>query len=110
GNKTNGYALYMEDDKVKFVVNQNGESFEAVTSEALPERFDLVAQLGRNGQMRLQIDGEEAVKAKAPALFDLSLEPSVRSGRDFGDRNNIGNYEGENAFEGNFQDLQLELK
>ena len=66
--------------------------------------------MGINGQMTLQIDGKEAAKAKAPGLFNLSLEPSVRSGRDFGDQNNIGNYEGENAFEGNLQDLKIELK
>lgn len=110
GNKTNGYALYIEDGKVKFLVNQNGKSSEAVSSIALPERFEVLAQLGKNGQMTLQIDGQEAAKAKASGLFTLSLEPSVRSGRDFGDQSNIGKYEGENAFEGNFQDLRLELK
>jgi hypothetical protein len=110
GNKTNGYALYLEDGKLKFVVNQNGNSFEAVTSKQLPEQYDVVAQLGNNGQITIQIDGKEAAKAKASGLFTLALEPSVRSGRDFGDQSNIGKYEGENAFEGNFQDLKLELK
>ena len=110
GNKTDGYAVYIQDGKIKFVVNQKGKSFEAVTAKTLPERFDLAAQLGKNGQMTLQVDGEEAAKTKAPGMFDLALEPSVRSGRDFGDQNNIGSYEGENAFEGNFQDLELELK
>lgn len=110
GNKTDGYALFVEDGKVKFLVNQNGKSYEATTSKALSERFDVVAQLGKNGQMTLQIDGSEAARAKAPGLFTVSLEPSVRSGRDFGDQSNVGKYEGENAFEGNFQDLILELK
>ena len=110
GNKTNGYALNIEDGKLKFVVNQNGKVYEAATSKTLPERFDVVAQLGKNGHMTIKIDGKEAAKAKASGLFTLALEPSVRSGRDFGDQSNIGKYDGENAFEGNFQDLVLELK
>lgn len=110
GNKTNGYVLHVEDGKLKFVVNQNGKSYEAATSKQLPEQFDVVAQLGKNGQMTLKIDGKEAAKAKASGLFNLELEPSVRSGRDFGDQSNAGKYEGENAFEGNFQELKIELK
>jgi putative membrane-bound dehydrogenase-like protein len=110
GNKINGYALYMQEGKAIFVVNHKGKSYEAVTTTVLPERFDLVAQLDKNGQISVKVDGKEAAKATAPGLFDLALESSVRSGRDFGDQNNVGTYEGENAFEGNFQDLKIELR
>lgn len=110
GGKENGYGLHIRDGKVHFTVHQNGETFTAVTSEALPERYELLAHLDSEGDMIIEIDGEMVAEAKATSLFSGPLSPSVRSGRDFGDFNNAGDYEGEFPFEGNFQNLTLELE
>jgi putative membrane-bound dehydrogenase-like protein len=109
GGKDNGYGLYILDGKVNFVVNQKGTQYKATTSQALPEKYDLVASLGKDGKMVIEIDGNIVAQEKANSLFSETLNPSLRSGRDFGD-SNVGDYEGESTFEGNFQDLTLELK
>ncbi len=110
GNKENGYSFYLEDGKLNFLVHHNGKPSKAVSTKSLPETFETTAHLDKNGQMRILVDGEEVAQAKAAGAFDKILSPSVRSGRDFGDDNNIGDYEGEFEFEGNLRDLLLELK
>ncbi|MEX2594861.1 MAG: PVC-type heme-binding CxxCH protein [Anditalea sp.] len=110
GGKENGYGLYIEDGKLNFVVNQNGKKYKAVTTKALPERYEFVAYLAKNGRMSIEIDGEKAAQANAASLFSSPLSPSVRSGQDYGENNNVGDYEGEFAFKGSYQNLTLELK
>jgi hypothetical protein len=110
GGKENGYSLYIKEGKLHFIVNQNGQTYEAMTTESMPERYDFVAHLGKNEQMNIEVDGEQVAQAKAPSLFSHSLSPSVRSGRDFGDADNAGDYEGEFTFEGAFQNLTLSFR
>lgn len=109
GGKENGYGLYIQEGKVNFVINQNGKKFKVATSKPLPERYELVAHLEKDGQMSIAIDGEKMAEANGVSLFSAPLSPSLRSGRDFG-KSNPGDYEGDFNFEGNFQNLSLELK
>src|SRR5690554_1742305 len=55
GGKENGYSLYIEDGKVNFVVNREGKAYKADYSQPLPENYELVAQIARDGQISLEI-------------------------------------------------------
>ena len=73
------------------------------------EKFDVTALLEKNGQMTVKVDGNTFATAKAPSVFTKPLVGNVRSGQDFDNENKIGNYEGEFQFEGNLQNISLEL-
>ncbi|WP_237587085.1 PVC-type heme-binding CxxCH protein [Pontibacter russatus] len=109
GGKENGYALFIQDGKIHMVVNQNGKTYKAVSKKPLPEKFDVTALLEKNGQMTVNVDGKTFATAKAPSVFKEPLGVNVRSGQDYDNENKIGNYEGEFQFEGNLQNISLEL-
>jgi uncharacterized protein len=110
GRNDNGYCFYLEEGKLHFLVVQNGIKYQVNTTVTLPTNFSTSAHLQRDGKMSIQINGEEAAHFQAPGLFKSKLYPSVRAGRDLGSEDNIGGYKGEFAFEGNLQQIVLELK
>src|SRR5690606_19176609 len=81
GDKTDGYGLYLMDDKMHFRVNQGGKSNEVVTP-ALPGSFSFKASLLKDGSMRLLINDKSAGTAKAAGLFKSTLDVPVRVGTD----------------------------
>uniref|UniRef100_UPI000B83C026 PVC-type heme-binding CxxCH protein n=1 Tax=Algoriphagus locisalis TaxID=305507 RepID=UPI000B83C026 len=110
GDVQNGYTFYLEEGKLHWVVKQNGKSFEAVTSSALPESYETEAIISQDGKMEILVDGKSVATAKANGAFTGTLAPSVRSGRDFGGNRNVGSYKDEFSFEGNLRNVVLELK
>lgn len=82
GNRENGYALYLMDDKLYFQVNQNSKVFQAVTDKELPAKFSFKAGLEKTGAMRLSIDNKEVATAKASGLFQKELTLPLRVGID----------------------------
>lgn len=110
GNRENGYALFIQDGNVHMVVNQNGKTYNAVSTEPLPESFHLVAHLERDGQMTIVADGKTIAKGKAPSVFSEPLYGSARSGEDVDNENKVGDYEGSFPFEGSIQDISLALQ
>ncbi len=110
GDAQNGYTFYLETGKLHWVVKQNGKSFEAVTSGALPESYDAQVSLAPDGKMEILVDGKPVATAKANGAFTENLTPSVRSGRDFGGDRNVGFYQDEFSFEGNLRNVIIELK
>jgi len=109
GGKENGYGLFIQDGKLRMIVNQNGKIYSAISKKPLPEKFDVTALLEKNGQMTVKVNGETFATAKASSLFTEPLVGNVRSGEDFDNENKIGNYEGSFQFEGNLQNISLEL-
>lgn len=110
GDAQNGYSFYLAEGKLHWVVKQNGKSFEAVTSSALPESYETEATISQDGKMEIMVDGKSVATAKANGAFSGKLAPSVRSGRDFGGNINVGSYKDEFSFEGNLRNVVLELK
>ncbi|WP_417574782.1 PVC-type heme-binding CxxCH protein [Negadavirga shengliensis] len=110
GHKDNGYSFYLKGDQLYFEVIQAGEKYVAKSSEPLPDSFHATAHLDKDGQMRILVDEEAVAHTQAAGLFTSTLSPSVRAGRDLGDENNVGEYEGDFSFEGNLQNISLELK
>lgn len=109
GGKENGYSFYLEEGNLHFVVIQNGKKIQIRTSESLPVSFLASAKLEKDGNMSILIDGDQVARSNASA-FKAVLSPSIRAGRDLGDENNVGDYEGEYSFEGNLQQIIMELK
>jgi putative membrane-bound dehydrogenase-like protein len=82
GNKANGYGLYVLNNKMHFVVNQNGKSYAAVSTGELPSNLSFKAGLQKNGTMRLIINDKEAATAQAAGLFKKELTLPLRVGYD----------------------------
>jgi hypothetical protein len=110
GGKDEGYAVFIQNGKLKMVVKQGGKTYAAATAKPLPEEFELVSQLRKNGEILIQINGKQFARAKAPSLFTKSLVYTVRSGQEVENEAKIGNYEGSFDFTGNIQNASLELK
>lgn len=110
GNKKEGYALYIQDGKVKFAVNQHGTETVAASTGTLPEKFEVVAKLLKGGKMSLEIDGKVVSSKNAHMIFPNTLEGRLRTGEDFEGNDKLGNYAGRFGFDGNFQNASLELR
>ncbi|EMS34767.1 Putative secreted glycosyl hydrolase [Mariniradius saccharolyticus AK6] len=102
GNKTNGYTMYVFDDKLSWVVKQNGKSFKITSPKKIPDNlFSVYANLLEDGSMSLYIDGELVGKQKANGLFTENLEPAnIRIGDDWNGENQVGDYEDDNWLRG----------
>ncbi|WP_114783006.1 PVC-type heme-binding CxxCH protein [Botryobacter ruber] len=112
GGKADGYSLYVQHNKLHWVVKQNGKTYKAVTTTALPdERFTVVARLEAGGLMRVDVNNKTVATGKAPALFSQALSPvEVRIGRDYDNENKIGDYPNRFFFRGDMRnDGVLEL-
>ena len=82
GTKDNGYALIIEDGKLKLTVYRD-KKISSVTSASLPEKFDFVAKLSAKGEGSLEIDGKPSgVPVKLPSSFTSTLPLETRAGRD----------------------------
>ena len=92
GDKQHGYAVFIQDQKINMLVNQNGKP--TTISAPLPEsqRFSLVAQLKQNGAMVLEVDGKPVAQGKAAGLFKKSLTTGVRVGTDGKNDVKVGDY------------------
>jgi azurin len=80
GNRTNGYGVYILDDKMYFNVNQNGKSYQLVSASSLPSKFSFKAGLQKDGTMRLLIDNKEVGSVKSAGLFKKEMIVPLRVG------------------------------
>lgn len=112
GGKEDGYGVFIQDGKLNMLVRQNGQSYTAVSNTALPEEYELVAQLLENGAMSIEVDGKQVATGKAPGLFTKSLDLNLRSSQDLQEptTDRIGDYEGSFRFTGSMEDATIELR
>jgi azurin len=110
GNRANGYGLYVEEGKLHLVVRQNGKAYTASTTEPLPDKFNLLAQVKNNGAMSIEIDGKQVAKGKAPGLFRQPLDQGMRVSVDYGNTDNLGDYSGPNWLNGNMTNGFVQLQ
>jgi putative membrane-bound dehydrogenase-like protein len=82
GNKTNGYAVYLIDNKMYFGVNVEGKPYQLSTTAALPAKFSFKAAMQKDGTMKLAIDNKEVGSVKTAGLFKKDLEVPLRVGID----------------------------
>ncbi|MPR37002.1 PVC-type heme-binding CxxCH protein [Salmonirosea aquatica] len=110
GSSKAGYALYIQNGRVVMDVNQHGTNTRVITSEPLPDKFDLMASLTRGGKITIEIDGKVAAEGNTHMLFMETLPNTFRTGEDGEGTEKIGPYEGRFGFQGNFQKATLELQ
>lgn len=82
GNRKNGYAIYMMDNKLYYTLNQEGKPYHLSTTETLPSKFSFKAGLLKDGTMKLMIDTKETGSIKTSGLFKNELEIPIRVGMD----------------------------
>lgn len=110
GNRQNGYTLYVKEGKVVFDLIQNGKSTTVSSAgKELPDSFDLQISLKHDGTLSLYVNNALYAEESSVEAFKAPVLPSVRSGRDLGGDDNVGDYETDFPFEGNLQRLVLEL-
>ncbi|WP_375582127.1 PVC-type heme-binding CxxCH protein [Cyclobacterium xiamenense] len=114
GNHTNGYSLYIQNNRIHWLVRQNGKSYLARSGTGLPsQQFVLKASLLEDGNMVLRVDDRQLATAKAPGLFDQELAPNrVRIGHDNMGSDQVGTYPDRFYFRGrlNSRASHLNLK
>ena len=69
GDNRDGFAVFVQDGKLNFQVNQKGRKSIISTSEALPSEFRMRASLLADGKMILSVDGRQVAEGKATSLF-----------------------------------------
>ncbi|MEX2567924.1 MAG: PVC-type heme-binding CxxCH protein [Cyclobacteriaceae bacterium] len=102
GNNENGYCLFIQNNRINWLVRQEGKSYQAVSTGSIPsQQFELKATLVENGNMSIGIDGQQVGSALAPGLFPTALNPDrVRIGQDNMDTDQVGEYPNRFYFNG----------
>ena len=112
GNKTNGYSLFMKSGKLIMLVNQNGNSYQAVSNDSLPNRTaNVAARLLSGGVMSLDVNGIQVGNGKAPGLFKKMLIGRLHmAAEDQEAEVQQVFYNGMSAFKGETKAATMELK
>nr|WP_245802942.1 PVC-type heme-binding CxxCH protein [Cyclobacterium lianum] len=114
GNAQNGYSLYVQNNRIHWLVKQEGKAYSATSRGSLPDQqFVLKASLVKSGDMSISIDDRQVGSAMAPGLFSTTLDPDrVRIGHDNMGSDQVGTYPDRFYFRGrmNSRSSHLNLK
>lgn len=111
GGEDDGYALYIKEDRLHFLVKQNGKKKVISSSSTLPDTFKVEAKLQSGGEMILGIDGKQIAKGKAAGLFSKNLDHGLRVGHASPEENRLDKFEESwFGFTGKFSTAALEVK
>ena len=107
GANRDGYAVFIQDGKLNFQVNQRGRKTIISSTDELPRAFTVKASLLADGKMTLSVDGKQVAEGKAAGLFAAVPDGIIRFGnnrqRRYGDAPaipNVGNYPDDFDFTG----------
>ena len=109
GGKTNGYALFIKNGKLTMMIKQDGKTYQARSTQPLPENFDVAARLAEDGTITLAVNGQPVGQAQASSWFNEPLTAAIRTGNDFDNDDKIGEYEEDFRFRGDLQNMLLTL-
>ena len=105
GGRQHGYALHLEAGRPVFSVRIAGQLFAVKAIEAPAGRFSLEATLGRDGAMRLAIDGREVARGQAPGLIPAQPQDELSIGEDV--RTAVGDYTAPNPLAGKVENVKV---
>lgn len=109
GGKTSGYALYVRDGKLHFIIrNQQGPTSISSDLPVPTVPFDVEAKLTETGEMTLRIDGVLVGQADSVAL--LSMQPVVGYAIGFDFYAPVGPYDLPFAYAGEIHDVVVNGK
>ncbi|HET6407685.1 MAG TPA: hypothetical protein VFG14_07375, partial [Chthoniobacteraceae bacterium] len=106
GGTAQGYALFLKQGKLTFVVRNGGKMHPVFTPSELSGAHTIVAELKPDGLASLTVDGQVAGEAKAELLGKMPVD-----GLDVGsdDGGLVGEYAELNEFGGIIESLTIEL-
>jgi arylsulfatase len=106
GGTAHGYALYLEQGKLTFVVRSEGKAVPIAATTDMKGSHAVLAQLKPNGTMQLSVDGQAVGEGKSELLAKMPTD-----GLDVGsdDGGLVGTYGERNEFGGTIRSLLIEL-
>ncbi len=90
GGNRNGHALYFSGGRLAFCVRVNGKVTTIVAADTPSGRLAIEARLGRDGSMKLGIDGHTVAEGQAPGPIPVQPEDGLSIGED--SRSAVGDY------------------
>jgi putative membrane-bound dehydrogenase-like protein len=80
GDLTNGYGVYLKENKLYFQVNEAGKPY-ILNSDVLPAgKVSFRASLLQNGSVNLLVNNKQVATAKSQGLFKQALKTGIRVG------------------------------
>ncbi|MEO6650630.1 MAG: PVC-type heme-binding CxxCH protein [Chitinophagaceae bacterium] len=82
GDITNGYGVFLKENKLYFQVNQSAKPY-IINSEVLPAgKVSFQATLLQNGSLNLLVNNKQVASTKSEGLFKQPLKTGIRIGFD----------------------------
>ena len=100
-----GYALYLRDGKLSFVVKNAREPVVITANETPAGRFSAEARLSADGAMTLLINGRKVAEGKAAG--PLATQPAENFCVGFDDKEPVGDYGTPSRFSGRIENLKV---
>jgi arylsulfatase len=108
GGVARGYALYLKDGKLTFMVRRSATDVATVaTPEAVTGKHQVLARLEPDGRMTLSLDGKEVANSKAEGPLPSMPLDGLDVGADQGGL--VGPYGETNEFSGTLEAVTVEL-
>ncbi len=107
GGTARGYALFVEDGNLVFLVRASGQVARVATEKTVKGGHTATARLDRSGALSLTVDGQSAVTARAPSLIEQMPVDGLEVGSD--EAGLVGSYTTENQFSGTIESVRIEL-
>lgn len=110
GGNLDGFALYLQGGNLHFVMRNNRKLTVARDEQPFPlnQPIKILAELRRDLNLALTVDGREVAAVESPGLLQRRPEEGLSVG--FDQRPSlVGSYRNDNHFQGSFKDLQLRV-
>jgi arylsulfatase A-like enzyme len=110
GGDVSGYALYVKDGRPTFTVRNRSQATTIQAAEPLADGkpHEVAAQLGGDGLMSLEVDGQAVAEPKLAAVIMAQPGDPLEAGFDSGGV--VGEYRGKFAFGGAFENVEIEAR
>jgi len=109
GDGTEGYALFMQGNKLFFEVYQNGQKHSISSTSGIGNKFQIKASITHNGGAALYINNKLVGEAKSVKPFTKPLAAYLRSGHDI-DEMPLTQYQQGSEFIGNVSEINVRLQ
>lgn len=107
GGSTHGYALFLEQGKLTFLVRVAGTATSVATTEAVSGSHSAVAHLSATGALSLKLDGKQVAEGKGVSILTTMPVDGLDVGSDNGSL--VGDYSETNPFPGSIKSVTIEL-
>ena len=109
GGATHGFSLYFKNGELRWAIRRERALHEITANgAALADAKKVTASLGRDGTLRLDVDGREMASGKAPGLLSKLPTDGLQVGRDL--KGAVGDYTAPFAFQGKIRSVLLQLE